>query len=181
MRKDKKVGLIKSIFNDFGQYWAAYGGSSAFFCSPYLWVAFIIAIYIAKFSKNDWTWSSAAVSVLPNMLGFTLGGYAVMLAFGDRRFQNAVRGPNEDGTASPYLFMSASLLHFILFQILGLIVAILCQAIDVNCFVSFIGCWIFIYSILLAIAASFSIFFFSRMYDVMPEDSLDEKKKKSQE
>lgn len=175
MDKDTDAGQLRSILDDIKHYWSAYGGSGCFIKSPYLWIAFFSSLLVMTCAKECWSWPSLAVSVLPNMLGFTLGGYAVMLGFGDKKFQNCIKGPEDTGQTSPYLFMSASLLHFILFQILSLLVSIFCQAIDVNIIVSFLGCWLFLYSIFLAIAASFSIFFFSRMYDLIPPDSDDQK------
>jgi len=104
-----------------------------------------------------------------------------MLAFGDGRFLNVLRGPEPDGSSSPFIQASASLGWFVLCQVGALVAAIIADATPVeaqeygplHCWqqaVMFLGCWLFIYALFLAAAATMTVFFLSRMYDDLPDE-----------
>ena len=165
----EKNSQIKALIRSCGILWQIYGGWRTFICSPYLWIAFIITIILSSSKHCDWRWYEKAIGVLPDLLGFSLGGYAVMLAFGDKNFLNAIRGEREDEEHSPYIITSTSLAYFVIIQIITLILAVVYDALYMkHTILNFIGCWIFIYSLLLGFAATLSIFFLSRMYDKLP-------------
>ncbi|MHC1753808.1 hypothetical protein [Humidesulfovibrio sp.] len=164
-----------------GHLWRAYGGLKGFLCSPYLWSSAVATVVIHYFAVENWKWYTTSLAVLPNLLGFSLGGYAVLLAFGDGRFLDALRGPEPDEQYSPYLQASASLAWFVLAQILSLIVSVFFEFTvssprpgsgweTLQNFGFFLGCWLFIYAVFLGLAATFSIFFLSRMYDLLPKE-----------
>src|ERR1700730_18502873 len=61
-------------------YWKVYGGSRALFRSP----AFLFSIIISTFCFPIWTGNLSAgyvFSIVPNLLGFSIGAMAVVLAF----------------------------------------------------------------------------------------------------
>lgn len=108
------------------RYWNAYGGWKAFFCSPY----FHIALLITLGSNHFWMyepWWDLSISILPNIIGFALGGYAIWLGFGDEKFGQMISRKEGSGT-SPYLEVSATFAHFIVIQIIGLVIALLAKA-----------------------------------------------------
>lgn len=179
-------GQLGSMAENVGRLWRAYGGSTGFFCSPYLWASCAGTVIIRYFAVENWKWYTTSLAVLPNLLGFSLGGYAVLLAFGDGRFLDALRGPEPDGTDSPYIKASASLAWFVLAQVLALIVSIFFEftvsspepgstweALQNLGF--FLGCWLFLYAIFLSLASTLSIFFLSRMYDLLPPENPEKK------
>jgi hypothetical protein len=65
--------------------------------------------------------------VLPNILGFTVGGFAIVLALGAGDFGEALssaRKPDEDVLESGLAKLSAAFCHFILVQFIALVMAI---------------------------------------------------------
>jgi hypothetical protein len=85
-------------------------------CSPYTRLAAILLVLTSHFW---WTqdWWELPISILPNLIGFSLGGYAILLAFGDEKFRKLLV-PERKATPSPgaptlYMTVSAIFLHFI--------------------------------------------------------------------
>jgi hypothetical protein len=185
--KDGYVGLWKRT----GDYWHAYGGLRALLSSPF----FHIAIALNILFKGAWSppgsdWWSHTIEVLPSMLGFTLGGYAIWLAIGDDKFRALISGPEEDGTASPFIELNAAFVHFILIQALALLYALgaasqpsLASSVaapslgDTDCIlqyaiallksygIPFTGYLLFLYALLTAVAATLQILRYSIWYD----------------
>ena len=111
-----------------GAYWRAYGGSDALLYSVY----FHVALVACGLSYGFWTvanWWDLVISIVPNLLGFTLGGYALLVAFLGEKFRRRISGRSvqEGGTTrdSPFLVMNASFAHFILVQALALAAAVI--------------------------------------------------------
>jgi hypothetical protein len=180
-QKTSRNSHLFSLVSGFRHLWKAYGGWQSLLRSPFLWVAFVIVSIITVCDFTEWHWYKSCISVHPSLLGFSLGGYAVMLAFGDGKFLNIIRGSEPNGDCSPFLGTSASLAWFILCQIFALVFALIADAtafsprpgslaviwLKVS---MFLGGWLFFYSLLLAIAATSSVFFLSRMFDDLPTD-----------
>lgn len=117
------------VWTIIGRYWRAYGGFRAFLVSPYLHFALLLTLAMSDFwSKQSW-WESA-LSTLPNLLGFTLAGFTIWLGFGDEKFQKLVSTPSKNGAASAYIAVSSGFVHFVLAQLLALILGILAKATD---------------------------------------------------
>ena len=113
----------------FSRYWRAYGALAALLRSPYLYTALILV----PLTWGAWAhpfWWDLVLSVVPNMLGFTLGGFAMFLGFGDEKFRAMLAEPDEDAPDSPsvYLSLCATFVHFLLVQVIALIWAILAKA-----------------------------------------------------
>ncbi len=111
----------------FKRFWTAYGGSRALIRSPYLHVA----VLLVPFTWGSWSqpqWWDTVISVLPNLLGFTLGGFAIFIAFGDSRFIASLAAP-EDDPAQPTVYreLCATFVHFILVQVAALVLAIVAK------------------------------------------------------
>lgn len=159
------------------RYWTVYGGWPALRASPYVHWSLVFSLLCAGFwFERDWT--TQALQVLPNLLGFTLGGFAVFLGFGDEKFRQLIAGSKKDSEgnsrASPYLKMSATFLHFVLVQVLALLWAIAAAAMH-SFYVPLpellepyaviaracgdgVGYWLFVYSIFSAAAAAIAVF-----------------------
>lgn len=169
-------------------YFETYGGARALVSSRYLHVALTLnVISVGRWTKPGW-WDEP-LAVLPNMLGFSLGGYAVLLAFGDSSFRETLAGRSAKG-ASPFLVMNTTFVHFIVLQTLTLLFALLCKntyvepadlgvnatsffgstlaffAVGRYCF-WFLGHTLFLYAICLALAATMAVFRVARWYDEM--------------
>ena len=166
----------------FARYWIAYGGVSAILGSPYMHVSlFITLISSGIWLKSDWV--ATPISILPSIIGFSLGGYAIWLALGDDKFRISISGKTKSGGESPFITVNATFVHFIILQILALISALIAKAqpiynsplfiqnflldiapwlYDVSIIISylggFLGYFLFIYAIFSALAATMAIF-----------------------
>jgi len=111
----------------FERYWQAYGGWGAVLRSRYLHAALVLT----PFCWGTWGsagWWDTVISVLPNLLGFTLGGFAIFVGFGDDRFKASLAAPEADPN-SPTVFREfcATFVHFILVQLVALLCAIIAK------------------------------------------------------
>jgi len=119
--------------------------------------------------------------MLPDLLGFTLGGYAMLLAFGSERFL-MVLSAAKNGDVSSFMKVNAAFVHFIVVQAVGVIYALICSAWSVKAGVfSFVGFVIFVYSLFSALAAAFAVLRLAKWYDKFLRDKwLREKKEQTE-
>jgi hypothetical protein len=174
------------------KFWRAYGGFSVFIRSPYLHLAIVFALM--SYAQWDREWWELVISILPGLIGFTLGGYAILIAFGDEQFRALLTGASKAGRTSPFVTISATFTHFILTQVTSLLFAIITREIcapdsansrshpNGECavqfvgdeylsrLVAFVGLAPFFYSLALAISATFAIFQISFWYDMSKGD-----------
>jgi hypothetical protein len=160
-----------SFFKTIGLYFKIYGGSKALIRSPYLALAVVIsAICHPVWSQPKFTpeWHSLPLEIIPNMLGFTLGGYAILLAFGDKEFLKLISGTREgDEKPSPFMVINGAFVHFIVLQVLSLLFALIALSRGINTgFFAAVGFTVFVYAILTAIAATFAIMNVSNSFDI---------------
>lgn len=174
---------------EFREYWRIYGGFKKLISSFYFHLAVLVSIFTWSFwSKEDW-WQQP-LSVLPNLVGFTLGGYAMLMAFGDDDFRRKLLGPGKNNKTSPFMGVNGTFVHFLVVQISAIIIAIIANArpiqsmptividflIDTVPFFSdlryvfgkafwWFGYTTFLYAITLTIAATFGIFKVAGWYD----------------
>lgn len=151
----------KGVFRSFALYWRAYGGWSSFFKSPYLHIAiFISAITYPVWlcSSKESVWFDITLSILPNLLGFTLGGYAILLAFGDEKFRRLISVNDKEGEISPFMVINGTFVHFIMVQSFAILLSIVGNAWSIKTGVmAWLGFTFFLYSIMTGIAAALAI------------------------
>lgn len=170
-----------------GRYWSAYGGTNALVRSPYLHLAFLVLLI----SSHYWTrssWWEQPLAIIPNLLGFSLGGLAMLLSFGNAEFQKFISEKDEDSQVAPTAFIevSASFVHFMLLQLAALLVATIFNALNfylpwpevlrplVNMgtiLLSGAGYLLFIYSITAMIAAVFAVFRMTSWFEIFQNSS----------
>lgn len=174
--------MYKGVFSIYTRYWNAYGGFSALVRSFYLHAALIITVICT----NAWLtagWWDQVTSILPNVLGFTLGGFAIFISFGDEKFRQLLAEPDEDDAEAPtaYVQLCSTFVHFILVQIIALLFAIIAKSTHfpwekspdffkaalpwLNGAVGFVGYTLFIYSLTSALAATMHVFRIASMYE----------------
>lgn len=161
----------------FQEYWLAYGGWKALFKSQYLWTALILnTLLFGAWFPIESKWWEQVLSVIPNMLGFTLGGFAMWVAIGDERFKSIIAGEDEEGEVSPYMEVNATFTHFVLLQVSALILAIFANSYDHIMITNelmgvaarvyaFVSHFIYIYAVLSAIASVLAILKVAKWYD----------------
>lgn len=107
-------------------YWTIYGGFKAVVASPYFWAAVVACVALwPLWLFGDW-WN-LVLSVLPNLLGFSLAGYAIFLAFGNDRFREFL-SQCKVGKSSAFLAITTTFMHFVIVQILALGLALLAKS-----------------------------------------------------
>lgn len=102
------------------RYFKAYGGWSAVLGSP----LFLLAVIITGLNYSEWLsdrWVALAQSMIPSLLGFSLGTYAILFSIISNRLKGALREvKTSDG--SRYLdSINATFFHFIFVQVVALV------------------------------------------------------------
>lgn len=176
--------LVKGPHKMFLRYWGAYGGTKALIRSLYFWIAFVLAIFVIFFNwvnNTDWDWQQRVFDTIPSVLGFSLGGYAILIGFGDAEFKRRMREKKECGKASLYMRVNASFLHFILVQFLCLLYAIMTESFGITWDFpyNFGGIFIFLYAMLTVVATSFAVLRLAAWFDSLPLSEDQHKEKES--
>ena len=173
----------------FTRYWTAYGGVRALVRSFYLYLALGLLVLTFKtwisptYStiSGSWTaWWDQSFGVLPNLLGFTLGGFAIFIGFGDESFRTQLN-VSEGDSSKPniYVKLCSTFVHFILIQVLALMFAIVAKStwffVDwnphiqsalpyANALFGAVGYGLFLYAITSILAATMHVFRIASMY-----------------
>jgi hypothetical protein len=149
-------------------YWAVYGGFTALLRSPYFQTSIAISLVcLAFWTKNEKLEhtvkaSEIAVGVLPNLLGFTVGALAIVLAFSSADIFRIIA---EDGNPrSFFLTLTSNLMHFICVQVLALLSAIIAKIIDLPV-LDFISLVLLIYAVIVTFSAGLQLFQTARIYN----------------
>lgn len=170
---------VRDITRD---YWASYGGWKALISSPYVHGALLMSVLAYGLSSGR-RWSELAVGILPNVLGFSVGGYAILMSFGGEKFLAVLAKVEAEGVAA-LKGVSAAFVHFVLVQTATLGWALLsngtgagplaclhtlikrcprCERFAASAFHWF-GGFLLWYSLLCGVAATMGIFRLARMF-----------------
>jgi hypothetical protein len=167
---DDLVDAYKGVGEVWGRYWRTYGGPRAILTSPYAHAAVLgTALAFPRWWGSQWP--GDVLTVLPSVLGFSLGGYAMLLAFGDAAYLKFLAGPGQR-TVSFFERVSAAFVHFIVVQVAAIFFALAAQGyLDADDTlaakaVSALGYLLFLYALATAVAATFAIFRLTSLYRV---------------
>lgn len=111
----------------FRRYWVAYGGLSEQLRSGYLYFALALTAILHPYWLSE-SWWDTALTVLPNLLGFSIGGFVMWLGFGSSAIKMALHTRKSKNGVSIYLGVSAVFAHFVLIQAVALIMAVVAKA-----------------------------------------------------
>ena len=144
---------------------------------------FLLALIVWLLTSPYWLnnpWWDQVVSVMPNILGFTLGGFAIFLGFGSDDFKKILVG-DDHLKDSPYLSVSSAFLLFVSFQLAAILYALCAGALRIpppdflaphkellkwgRHITDGTGYLLFIYSLTLSLRAALRIFRLSRWYN----------------
>lgn len=107
------------------------------------------------------------IDVVPSLLGFALGGMAIMLAFSTGRFLEAIKQGGKDD--SYFMKIMASFFHFTLVLTAAILFSFLAQPgwlpLPVLWAVSMFGFFFSVYGILLTVATVASIWHTARIFN----------------
>lgn len=172
--------MYSGILEILDRYWKAYGGVKALITSGYFHLSILLLALTFPFWLHQ-AWWNQPISIIPNLLGFSLGGLAMLISFGDEEFKRIIAQKSENSKVSAYVSLVASFVHFILLQLLALLYAVVRNALNFEyswpsaltaaikvataCF-SGLGYLIFLYSLTSMIAAVFAIFRVTGWYEL---------------
>ncbi|MDU0310267.1 hypothetical protein [Rhizobium sp. 10PS4] len=178
-------------------YYVAYGGVTSVITSP----IFGLSLAITLLSYENWQkaqWVAQAQSILPNMLGFSLGTYSVLLSLLSEKLRVALATVGNGPKASYLSMMNATFFHFIFVQIIALLWSFLYQgswavdlfySLDQSWFPgayryffiamasgSFIGHLLLVYSLALTISAALAMYRVASLRDKEQQEQPSEPK-----
>lgn len=111
--------LIKKSFT-------AFGGWKGILSSRYLFLSGLFTLLMFPYWIQDNSWE-LPIQIMPSIIGFTLAGFAILLAFGDTEFLKKL-SYRENENHSPFYKFSSTFLIFIIVQTVTLILSILTKS-----------------------------------------------------
>lgn len=108
---------FKPLFKRLRRYFVAYGGWSAVFGSP----LFLASVGIAAVSYGYWItpkWIDLSYMLIPSLLGFSLGTYAILFSLITNRMRKALKFVKSSSGVSYLEEINATFFHFIFVQII---------------------------------------------------------------
>lgn len=184
------VSQYKTLFKVLSRYLRDYGGLNSIVQSPFTGAALLALIF--TFDRvNDKSWPILAQSLLPNLLGFSLGTYALLFSLMSGRIKLALSKLRNERGVSFLKEVNATFFHFIFVQISAILLSFLYQStfiykiliwqnfrapedlpifkIGTILFGSF-GLFLFYYSLVLVVASSLAVYRIAGLVDPRPPD-----------
>jgi hypothetical protein len=153
----------------FIRYWRIYGGWRALLTSPYFRFALLLTgVCFPYWGKQGTASADLALTIIPSIMAFSLGGMAIILAFSGGRFLNVIRENGEDG--SLFMTVIVNFFHFLTVQTLALVSAMIVLAFPTDRIPSGISFFFLAYSITTALASAAALFNVSRVYNMVGDD-----------
>jgi hypothetical protein len=152
-------------------YWRVFGGITSLLRSTYFWASLFITSVLPKLwmtvgPDGKPAWAEATLDIAPSLLGFALGGMAIMLAFSSGRFLEAIRQKGKDKS---YLRkMMASFFHFCIVLTAAILVAFV-SSFYAYPVISFVGVLLSIYGLLLVVATASRIWHTARIFNAVSD------------
>ncbi len=165
---------------DLKDYVYYFGPLRDIFKTPYFHFSLLMALITGIFTSEPSIWAEYALSMLPGILGFSIGGYAIIITFGDNEFRKfLVKAKTSEGK-SILMVVNGAFIHFIMAQTLSLVLAYIVESIDIkNLFINIILCLPFFYSLVFCVAIAFEIKTISQWYKKFIDNQPNTKDKKN--
>ncbi|KTC43711.1 hypothetical protein AO262_10750 [Pseudomonas fluorescens ABAC62] len=173
------VDSYKGTIELWAEFWSLYGGLRSLLTSIYFGAAVVTTLLCFGLWREPGWWD-IVISSIPTLLGFTLAGLAVFMSM-DSGFSKVIAGGSKPKLPSPFLSLISSFVHFILVQTIALLYALVSKALNfvlpgmpdwyyhtisyMTPAAGGIGFFIFLYAIMLVVAATFSIFRSSKWFE----------------
>ena len=188
--RDHTKRQFRAFRNIIRRYFTAYGGFSAVFTSP----LFIFSFVLSAVSYRKWVvdnWSDSTLSILPNLLGFSLGAYSIIFSILTHRMRMAIKSAKNGAGNSYFDEINSAFFHFIFVQVLailwafiyrGSLLADLAFAIRPHCSYiwaayrvlaaagGFVGYTMLLYAVALVIASAVAVYRLASIADPNPPE-----------
>jgi len=189
-KRTERSEQFRSVYDDFRSYWKVYGGASGVVFSPYFWASILLSLVCLPICLEP-KWWEIPKNILPSLIGYSIAGFSLWLSFGSDSFKKAFASKKRNGH-SYYLGVTTTFFHFVLVQIIALLLAIIAEAkpllamsrcwpvvptswipvfrhiwpyaTRIGWFLSF---WCFLYSLLLCLAALLALYKVTKIYDAV--------------
>ena len=160
----KTIKEYKYLLVDFQDYIQFYGPIKDLIYSPYLHLSILISFFTTLYSEIPYKWAEHALGSLPSLLGFSIGGYALIATFGDKEFRKFL-AKTKNNDKSILLIINGTFIHFILVQTIAILIAHIAKSLELNnLIINFFLSIPFIYSIIMCTAVAFEIKTISKWY-----------------
>ena len=106
------------------KYCSAYGGILAIISSSYFWASVPFALVSGYYSSDSQFSAEKIVSIFPNVIGFSLGTFALLFSINNSRLVRLLSETEVGERYSLYEKAAATFAHFIFFQVIAIILAI---------------------------------------------------------
>lgn len=160
---------------EFTRYWKLYGGARALASSPYAQISIMLGLANWWFGSPSFDPAQITLSIIPSLLGFTIGALAIILAFSSSRiFIHLAENGKE---SSVFMKTVANFVHFITVQVLSLLIAIIYSASNLSA-LKVLSSVLLIYSILTALSVGIQLFQMSGVFNAgvgIGENTADDK------
>lgn len=155
--------MKKTKNNILKDYFKAYGGLTALIKSPYVRYSLILSILL-NFGSEKEKWVELTTNMLPNIVGFCIAAYAILMSVNNEKFIKILSDKYNDETP-PFLSLSASFCHFVIIQMITIVYAALFSIFEFkNFLLNLIGLFLFSYSLMLVFATTLMIFSISKWF-----------------
>jgi hypothetical protein len=105
------------------RYWDIFGGTRALVTSPYLQLSIMVGLLSTGFGHNTPNMAEISRSIVPSLLGLSISGMAILLAFSSSG--SLMKYLSAKGDKSFFMRMSSVFIHFIVIQVLCLLFGLL--------------------------------------------------------
>lgn len=176
------LGQYRAFSSRLLRYFRAFGGWRAILFSP-IFNASIIVSLISYEAVVKYQWVQSVQSILPNLLGFSLGTYSVVFGIITPKLKTALKEVKNNDGITYFDEIGSTFFHYIFIQSITIIysfvfssnifyearmwlidedlliyVWFICSVRIISLVLSFIGMTMLCYSILLVIAAALAVF-----------------------
>jgi hypothetical protein len=169
---NKIKGEFKPFWTDLKDYASYFGPVESVFLSPYFIFSVLMTFIVFIFADEYVSWQAYAIDIVPDMLGFSIAGYAILISFGDDKFRKFLAKTKPNGSKhSLLLLLNGTFLHFIIIQVVSLFVAVIFKMLTVKSWVlNYAGCTVFLYAASFCIAVAFEIKTIGKWYQSYPKE-----------
>lgn len=185
------AGQWKTLAKWLARYFHAYGGLRGAITSPFFGGGIVITgLSYSNWLKPEPDWIEKVESLIPSLLGFSLGTYAILFSIIGSRLKGALRQIKAPHGVSYLESINATFFHFIFVQVIALMWAFLFQGswlVDLVRLLkphyswveeagvwafrsgSFAGFFLLVYSVLLTVAAALAVYRLALIRDPLEE------------